>query len=91
MDMTAFPLGHGMDPAKHVTAGTVGVFCFLSVWWLTQCKARWIPDGRSYDMAIVNLEEKLRNVLDQTSGRAPGTRSARSANLGRAGDCLHNG
>jgi hypothetical protein len=42
----------------------VAMFHFLRVWWLTQCKIRWIPDARSYDRTILELAATLGALLD---------------------------
>jgi hypothetical protein len=45
----------GYDPLRHVERGVVQVWLLLSIGWLTEAKARWFPEGKSYDQQIADL------------------------------------
>jgi hypothetical protein len=47
------------DPLRHVDAGLVQVWVLLSIGWLTEAKARWFPEGESYDRQIADLARRL--------------------------------
>jgi Ser/Thr protein kinase RdoA (MazF antagonist) len=50
----------GYDPLPHVDAGVVQVWILLSIGWLTEAKARWFPEGQSYDRQIADLAIRLK-------------------------------
>ena len=52
----------GYDPLGHIDAGVVQVWHLLSIGWLTEAKARWFPEGQSYDQQIANLAIRLERV-----------------------------
>lgn len=47
------------DPLPHVDAGVVQVRHLLSIGWLTEAKARWFPEGQSYDQQIASIIQAL--------------------------------
>jgi hypothetical protein len=49
----------GYDPLRHVAPGVVQVWLLLSIGWLTEAKARWFPEGESYDRQIADLAQRL--------------------------------
>jgi hypothetical protein len=49
----------GYDPLPHVDAGVVQVWLLLSIGWLTEAKARWFPEGQSYDRQVADLAIRL--------------------------------
>ena len=49
----------GYDPLRHVDAGVVQVWLLLSIGWLTEAKARWFPEGSSYDQQVADLAIRL--------------------------------
>jgi aminoglycoside/choline kinase family phosphotransferase len=49
----------GYDPLRHVGAGVVQAWLVLSVGWLTEAKARWFPQGTSYDGQVAGLIARL--------------------------------
>jgi hypothetical protein len=56
----------GYDPLRHVEAAVVQVWLLLSIGWLTEAKARWFPQGESYDRQVADLARRL---LDLPGGR----------------------
>jgi hypothetical protein len=49
----------GYDPLHHVAPGVVQVWLLLSIGWLTEAKARWFPEGESYDREVADLAQRL--------------------------------
>jgi hypothetical protein len=49
----------GYDPPRHVDVGVFKVWLLLSIGWLTEAKARWFPEGESYDQQIADLAIRL--------------------------------
>jgi hypothetical protein len=49
------------DPLRHVDAGVVQVWLLLSIGWLTEAKARWFPQGESYDRQIAAAASRLQS------------------------------
>jgi hypothetical protein len=56
----------GYDPMRHVYAGVVQVWLILSIGWLTEAKARWFPQGESYDGQVAQLIARLDALARQT-------------------------
>jgi hypothetical protein len=52
------------DPLRHVDAGVVQVWLLLSIGWLTEAKARWFPEGTSYDGQVADLIAQLGALAD---------------------------
>jgi hypothetical protein len=50
------------DPLRHVDAGVYQVWLLLSIGWLSEAKARWFPEGESYDRQIADLAIRLEQV-----------------------------
>jgi hypothetical protein len=55
----------GYDPLPHVAPGVVQVWLILSIGWLTEAKARWFPQGESYDRQVADLIGRLGALADQ--------------------------
>jgi hypothetical protein len=56
----------GYDPLRHVGVGVVQAWLVLSIGWLTEAKARWFPQGQSYDRLVSELIARLGLLADQT-------------------------
>jgi Ser/Thr protein kinase RdoA (MazF antagonist) len=55
----------GYDPAEHVDGGVVQIWLILSIGWLTEAKARWFPQGDSYDRQVAELIARLCTLARQ--------------------------
>ena len=53
----------GYDPLRHVDPGVVHVWLLLLIGWFVEAKARWFPEGESYDGQVADLAQRL---IDQT-------------------------
>jgi hypothetical protein len=49
----------GYDPLRYVETGVVQVWLVLSIGWLLEAKARWFPEGSSYDQQVADLTLRL--------------------------------
>jgi hypothetical protein len=47
------------DPLHHVDPGVVQIWLFLSIGWLTEAKARWFPQGNTYDAQVAERIARL--------------------------------
>jgi len=56
----------GYDPLRHVDAAVVQVWLILSIGWLTEAKARWFPEGETYDRQVAELIARLGVLAEQT-------------------------
>jgi aminoglycoside phosphotransferase (APT) family kinase protein len=56
----------GFDPLPHVYVGVMQVWLLLSIGWLVEAKARWFPQGSSYDQQAADLVARLGTLADQT-------------------------
>jgi hypothetical protein len=54
----------GYDSLRHVDRGVVQVWSILSIGWLTEAKARWFPEGKSYDRQVAELIARVRALAD---------------------------
>jgi hypothetical protein len=59
LDMVDLLNSLGYDPLRHVDAGVVQVWLLLSIGWFTEAKARWFPEGESYDRQVADLARRL--------------------------------
>jgi hypothetical protein len=55
----------GYDPAQYVDGGVVQIWLILSIGWLTEAKARWFPQGESYDRQVADLIARLGTLAGQ--------------------------
>jgi hypothetical protein len=62
LDLDRVDLLHslGYDPLRHVEGGVLQVWLLLSIGWFTEAKARWFPEGKSYDRQIADLVFRLK-------------------------------
>ena len=56
----------GYDPLRHMDLCVVQVWLILSIGWLTEAKARWFPEGKSYDQQVADLIARLGALPRQT-------------------------
>jgi hypothetical protein len=56
----------GYDPLRHINIGVVQVWLILSIGWLTEAKARWFPEGTSYDQQVAVLIARLGVLVSQS-------------------------
>jgi hypothetical protein len=56
----------GYDPLRHVGSSVVQVWLILFIGWLTEAKARWFPQGESYDQQVADLIARLGALVNQT-------------------------
>jgi aminoglycoside/choline kinase family phosphotransferase len=49
----------GYDPACSVDGSVIQAWLILSIGWLTEAKARWFPQGDSYDRQVAELIARL--------------------------------
>ena len=59
VDLALLLDGFGFDPLKHVQPNIVGISLFLHVNWCVECKARWFPQGSSYDRYVADFARKI--------------------------------
>jgi hypothetical protein len=59
LDMVDLLNSLGYDPSCHIDAGVVQIWLLLSIGWLTEAKARWFPEGSSYDQQVADLAGRL--------------------------------
>jgi hypothetical protein len=55
LDLVDLLYSLGYDPLRHVEVGVAQVWLLLSIGWLTEAKARWFPEGNSYDRQVADL------------------------------------
>jgi hypothetical protein len=56
----------GYDPLRRVDASVVQVWLILFIGWLTEAKARWFPQGETYDREVTDLIARLGALVNQT-------------------------
>lgn len=59
LDMALLLGSLGFNPLNYVAGGVIQVLNFLQIHWLTQCKAKWFPEGESYDQQVVQLVQRI--------------------------------
>jgi hypothetical protein len=52
----------GYDPLRHVDPSVVQVWLILSIGWLTEAKARWFPEGETYDREVAERIARVRAI-----------------------------
>jgi hypothetical protein len=62
LDRMTYLAAMGIDPLEYVSRGIIGLFCFLHLRWLVECKARWFPPGESYDLQVKVLADQISSL-----------------------------
>ena len=63
LDLSSLLGSLGLNVEDHIDASIRSLQQFLPIWWLTQCKKTWIPDG-GYGPSIVKLAGRLERTLE---------------------------
>ncbi len=59
LDMAVLLDSLGFNPLPYVDEGVIQVLNFLQIHWLTQCKAKWFPEGTTYDQQVAELARQI--------------------------------
>jgi hypothetical protein len=61
LDRTTYLAAMGVDPSKYISREILGLFWFLRLRWLVECKVRWFPQGDSYDSQVAEFADHIFN------------------------------
>jgi thiamine kinase-like enzyme len=59
VDWACYLEGVNVDPLKYASPVAVGVFLFIRLNWLVECKRRLFPQGESYDRQVAGLASEI--------------------------------
>ena len=59
LDLANYLTAMGIDPLQRVSPAILGVFQFLRLRWLVECKTHWFPPGEIYDRQVADLSEQI--------------------------------
>ena len=70
----------GFNPLNHVSPAILQISYFTSIQWVTECSARWLPEGvQTYDRLAAEQASKIQSLLELSAVNPP----AASAGLER--------
>lgn len=54
----------GFNPLNHISPAILQISCFTSIKWVTECSARWLPEGvEKYDRLAAEQASKIQSLL----------------------------
>jgi hypothetical protein len=59
LDRAGYLTAMGVDPLRHTSPAIIGLFWFLRMRWVIECKTNWFPVGEVYDQQVVEFTDQI--------------------------------